>query len=75
MLSYQSLMPAAAGTPRFEKPELWRGTANWHGGFCYTPTPPPVWDKPTRYRIPAVARTTRPVGETGNHERDGKRLF
>ncbi len=40
MLSYQSLMPAAAGTPRFEKPELWRGTANWHGGFCYTPTPP-----------------------------------
>ena len=34
MLSYQSLMPAGAGTPRYEKPELWFGTANWHGGFC-----------------------------------------
>ena len=35
MLSCQSLMPAGAGTPRYEKPELWRGTANWHGGFCH----------------------------------------
>ena len=39
------------------------------------PDPNPGWDKPTRYRIPAVAGTTRPVAETGNHERDGKRLF
>ena len=34
MLSYQLLMPACAGTPRYEEPELWLGTANWHGGFC-----------------------------------------
>ena len=37
MLSSQSLMPAGAGTPRHEKRELWFGTANWHGGFCYAP--------------------------------------
>ena len=34
------LMPAGAGTPRYEKPELWLGTANWHGGFCYAPPRP-----------------------------------
>ena len=28
MLSYQSLIPAAAGTPRCEKPALWFGTAD-----------------------------------------------
>ena len=27
-------MPAGAGTPRYEKQELWFGTANRHGGFC-----------------------------------------
>ena len=47
MLSYESLMPAGAGTPRYEKPELWFGTANWHGGFCHAPTP--ARDKPPRY--------------------------
>ena len=30
-------MPAGSGTPRDEKPELWFGTANWHGGFCHAP--------------------------------------
>ena len=40
MLSYQSLMPAGAGTPRYEKFELWLGTANWHRGFCHAPPPP-----------------------------------
>ena len=40
MLSYQSLMPAGAGTPRYEMPELWLGTANWHGGFCHAPPRP-----------------------------------
>ena len=40
MLSHQSLMPAGAGTPRYEKPELRFGTANWHGGFCYAPPRP-----------------------------------
>ena len=49
MLSYQSPMPAAAGTPRYEKPELWFGAANWHGGFCHAPTPTPAGDKPPRY--------------------------
>ena len=39
MLSYQSLMPAGAGTPRYEKLELWLGAANWHGGFCHAPHP------------------------------------
>ena len=40
MLSYQSLVPAGAGTPRYEKPELWFGTENWHGGFCHAPPRP-----------------------------------
>ena len=40
MLSCQSLMPTAAGTPRYEKPELWFGTANWRGGFCQAPPRP-----------------------------------
>ena len=40
MLSYQSLIPAGAGTPRYEQQELWFGTANWHGGFCYAPPLP-----------------------------------
>ncbi len=47
MLSYQS-HAAGAGTPRYEKPELWFGTANWHGGFP-RPTPTPAGDKPPRY--------------------------
>ena len=34
MLSYQSPMPAVAGTPRYGKRELWFGTANRHGRFC-----------------------------------------
>ncbi len=38
--SYQSLMPAGAGTPRYENPELWLGPANWHGGFCDAPPRP-----------------------------------
>ena len=40
MLSQQSLIPAGAGTPRYEKPELWLGKANWHGGICYAPPQP-----------------------------------
>ncbi len=40
MLSQQSLMPAAAGTPGYEKPELWLGIANGHGGFCHVPPRP-----------------------------------
>ena len=28
------------GTPRFEEPELWLGTASWHGGFCHAPPRP-----------------------------------
>ena len=35
MLSYESQMPAAAGTRRSEKPELWSGKARWPGGFCH----------------------------------------
>ena len=40
MLLYQSLMLAGAGTPRYEKPELWFGTAHWRGGFCHAPPRP-----------------------------------
>ena len=35
-----SLIRATAGSPRYEKPELWLGTANWHGGFCHAPPRP-----------------------------------
>ena len=34
---------------RYEKPELWLGTANLHGRFCSCPTPTPAGDKPPRY--------------------------
>ena len=37
VFSYQSLIPAGAGTSRYEEPELWLGAANWHGGFCHAP--------------------------------------
>ena len=40
LFSYQSLMPVGAGTPKYEKPELWLGTANWHDGFCHAPPRP-----------------------------------
>ena len=40
MLSYQSPMPAVAGTPRCEKPKLCFGMKNWHGGFCHAPPRP-----------------------------------
>ena len=33
-------MPAGAGTPSYEKPELWFGIANWRGGFCHAPPRP-----------------------------------
>ena len=49
MLSYQLLVPAGAGTPRYEKRELWFDTANWHGGFLLRATPTPAGDKPPRY--------------------------
>ena len=35
--SYQSLMPTGAGTPRYEEPDLWLGSASWRGGFCQAP--------------------------------------
>ena len=49
MLSYQSLMLAGAGTRRYEKPELWLGTANWHGGFRHAPPRPQRGTSPPRY--------------------------
>ena len=41
MLSYQSLMPAGAGTPRYEKPELWFGTAKLARRILPRPDPDP----------------------------------
>ena len=66
MLSYQSLMPAGAGTPRYEKLELWHGTANWHRGFCHAPPPPQrgtslrtTFPSPHPLWIPALAGVTQ----------------
>ncbi len=38
--SYQSPIPADAGTPRFENPELRFYAAESHGGFCHAQAPP-----------------------------------
>ena len=46
-------------------------SARW---ILLRPTPTPAGDKPPRYRIPAVAGTTRPVGATGTHGCDGRNL-
>ncbi len=43
-------MQTGAGTRRYEKPELWLGTANWHGGFCHARPPTPAGDKPLASR-------------------------
>ena len=40
MLSYQSPMPAGAGTPRYERPELPFHEANSHRAFCHAHSPP-----------------------------------
>ena len=39
--SHQSLMPATAGTPRYEKPELWFGTSELARRILLTPHPDP----------------------------------
>ena len=54
MLSYQSLMPAGAGTPRYESCVVVGGDV-WVP--CVPPLPP-LW-------IPAFAGMTRPAGLTG----------
>ena len=65
MLSYQSSMPAGAGTRRYEKLELWLGTANWHGGFRHAPprpqrgtSPRATFPSPHPFWIPAFAGMT-----------------
>ena len=72
--SHYSHVPTAAGTPRYEKPEVWFGKAYRHGRFAYAPRPTPARDKPTRYRIPAVAGTTWLGGVTGTRGRHGNHL-
>ncbi len=51
MLSYQSLIPAGAGTPSYEKPELW---VAWYSELArrilLCPTPTPAGDKPLASR-------------------------
>ncbi len=63
MLSYQSLMPAGAGTPGYEKRELWFGTANRHGVFCCAPPRPLRGTSPrATFSHSAIAhRTSSPV--------------
>ena len=65
MLSYQSLMLAGAGTRRYEKPELWLGTANWHCGFRHAPP------RPQRGTSPPSA----PTNCYKNHPSLGKELL
>ena len=44
------LVPIArAGTPRYEKPELWLGTADWHPRILPRPSSAPAGDKPPHY--------------------------
>ncbi len=82
MLSWQSLMPAGAGTPGYEKRELWFGTANRHGGFCdaparpqrgTSPSPREVFDRATFSHSAIGHRSTiRQVSPV--ESRDGGRL-
>ena len=65
MLSSQSPMPAGAGTPRYEKPELWFGTANWRGGFCHAPTRPQRGTSPSA-TIPSPTPHNRNIIETNS---------
>ena len=57
MLSYQSLMPAAAGTPRYE---------NWRRWLVEAPAPPPLaGDKPQRYLARAEFSIIRTLSHNG----------
>ena len=58
MFSYQSLMPAGAGTPRCEKRELWLGTANRHGGVCH-PHPDPSGGQAPALHFPVPSGVRR----------------
>ena len=58
-LSYQSLIPVGTGTPRYEKPELWLGTANWRRGFCHALPPPQRGTSPSPREV--FDRTTFPI--------------
>ena len=39
-------MVLIAGMTNSGGPQMWLGTANWHGGFCHAPTPTPARDEP-----------------------------
>ena len=74
-------MPAGAGTPRYEKPELWHGTANWHGGFCHaTPrpqrgtSPRATFPSPHPFWIPAPYPGTGHAFDRWNDELGGGSL-
>ena len=47
MLSYQSLMPAGAGTPRYEKRELWFWYRELAERIMPRPTPTPAGTSPS----------------------------
>ena len=47
MLSYQSLMPAGAGTSGCEDPKFWFSSVNRRGGFCHTHPYPSGGQAPT----------------------------
>ena len=52
MLSYQSHMPAGAGTPSYEKPELWRWYSELARRILPRPTPTPAGDEAPGYSGP-----------------------
>ena len=53
---FRLVSPAGAGTRRYEKPELWLGTASWHGGFCHAPPAPSGGQAPAlHFLIPPSA--------------------
>ena len=65
--SHYSHVPTAAGTPRYEKPEVWFGKAYRHGRFAYAPrgTSP----RATGFRLSperrGSSRQPGPAGVTG----------
>ena len=69
-------MPAGAGTPRFEKPELWLRYSELARRILPRPTPTPAGDKPPRYIFsfrhrPSVYNSARFAGGEFGIEVDG----
>ena len=76
LFSYQSLMPVGAGTPKYEKPELWLGPANWHDGFCHAPPRPQRGTSPrATFSHSAIDHRSTVRHVSPAESRDGGRIF